>query len=72
MRNSTIVTKLGVVAVAAALIGGMAVLASPPGPIDGQNIPANFGASKLLATQTNKTGFGVRFTLNLLLDQEIV
>jgi len=33
-------------------------LASPPGPIDGQNIPSNFGAENLYATQTQYTGFG--------------
>ncbi len=33
-------------------------LAVPPGPIDGVDIPSNFGAGALLATQTNRTGFG--------------
>jgi len=34
------------------------VWAAPPGPIDGQNIPSNFGAGNLRATQRNYTGFG--------------
>lgn len=32
--------------------------AAPPGPIDGQNIPSNFGVANLVATQRNYTGFG--------------
>ena len=34
------------------------VLAVPPGPIDGENIPSNFGPENLVATQTNHTSFG--------------
>jgi hypothetical protein len=42
----------------AILLGATTLIAAPPGPIDGQNIPSNFGASKLVATQLNVTGYG--------------
>ena len=32
--------------------------AAPPGPVDGQNIPSNFGPANLVATQTNYTHYG--------------
>jgi hypothetical protein len=32
--------------------------ANPPGPLDGQSIPANFAAAKRLGVQTNHTGVG--------------
>ncbi len=35
-------------------------VAAPPGPIDGEAIPTNFGVGNLAATQSNFTGFGDR------------
>jgi hypothetical protein len=35
-----------------------ASFAAPPGPVDGVNIPSNFGAANLAALQRNHTGFG--------------
>jgi hypothetical protein len=46
------------VAAVVAFVGGVATIAAPPGPIDGEAIPSNFGAGKLVATQLNVTGYG--------------
>ncbi|HRX85957.1 MAG TPA: hypothetical protein P5572_13140, partial [Phycisphaerae bacterium] len=51
MRRTWVVL-LGFVACAAT------VRAAAPGPIDGLNIPSNFGGAAELAAQTNNTGFG--------------
>lgn len=40
------------------LVAATAVTAAAPGPIDGLDIPSNFGGANELAVQTNNTGFG--------------
>ncbi|HEY3243750.1 MAG TPA: hypothetical protein VGM03_10400, partial [Phycisphaerae bacterium] len=44
-------------ALLAGLTGAM-LSAAPPGPLDGVNIPTDFGAPAQLALQSNRTGFG--------------
>jgi hypothetical protein len=41
-----------------ATLTGVMAEAAPPGPLDGVNIPSDFGAAAQLALQTNRTGFG--------------